>query len=192
MAIKVISCIELFHRLFDVPFAILGVNARSYRFFLSKDKKGSTIMSNKVTERRERKIKKAVETGNWKEVDRLLQQEQSNAERRDRYHHKKSLEKNISRNYGKQRELHEIVASSDLNPKEALEKKELEQAVNKAKEILEPIDRGIVEMVAEQGCSYKVTARCISEHYKKMSDVTVKSHYLKAIRKLASLLEDYR
>ena len=80
-------------------------------------------MSNKVTERRERKIKKAVETGNWKEVDRLLQQEQSNAERRDRYHHKKSLEKNISRNYGKQRELHEILASSDLNPQEALEKK---------------------------------------------------------------------
>lgn len=54
------------------------------------------------------------------------------------------------------------------------------------------LDRKIVEMVAEQGCSYKETARCISEHYKKMSDVTVKSHYLKAIRKLAPLLEDYR
>ncbi len=79
-----------------------------------------------------------------------------------------------------------------MNPQEVLEKKETEQAVNKAKEILEPIDREIVEMVAEQGCSYKETDRCISEHYKKMSDVTVKSHYLKAIRKLAPLLEDYR
>lgn len=46
-------------------------------------------MSNKVKERREAKIAKAVEAENWKEVDRLLQQEQSNAERRDRYHHKK-------------------------------------------------------------------------------------------------------
>ncbi|SUN44239.1 RNA polymerase sigma factor, sigma-70 family [Streptococcus dysgalactiae] len=79
-----------------------------------------------------------------------------------------------------------------MNPQEVLEKKEIEQAVNKAKEILEPIDREIVEMVAEQGCSYKETARYINEHYKKMSDVTVKSHYLKALKKLASLLEDYR
>lgn len=149
-------------------------------------------MSNKVKERREAKIAKAVEAENWKEVDRLLQQEQNNAERRDRYHHKKSLEENISRNYGKQRERHEIVASSDLTPEEALSLKELTQDIQKAKEALTILDRKIVEMVAEQGCSYKETARCISEHYKKMSDVTVKSHYLKAIRKLAPLLEDYR
>lgn len=70
--------------------------------------------------------------------------------------------------------------------------KELTQDIQKAKEALTILDRKIVEMVAEQGCSYKETARCISEHYKKMSDVTVKSHYLKAIRKLAPLLEDYR
>lgn len=149
-------------------------------------------MSNKVTERRERKIEKAVETGNWKEVDRLLQQEQSNAERRDRYHHKRSLEENTSRNTGKQRERHEILASSDPNPEEALTLKELKQNIHKAKETLTPIDREIVEMVAEQGCSYKETSRYISEHYKKMSDVTVKSHYLKALKKLAPLLADYR
>lgn len=52
-------------------------------------------MSNKVKERREAKIAKAVEAENWKEVDRLLQQEQSNAERRDRYHHKKKALKKI-------------------------------------------------------------------------------------------------
>lgn len=149
-------------------------------------------MSNKVNERREHKIKKAVETGNWKEVDRLLQQEQSNAERRDRYHQKRSLDRSISQNNDKQINRYDIIASSNLNPQEALEKKETEQAVNKAKEILDPIDREIVEMVAEQGYSYKETARYISEHYKKMSDVTVKSHYLKACRELASLLKDYR
>lgn len=149
-------------------------------------------MSNKVKERREVKIAKAVGAENWKEVDRLLQQEQYNAERRDRYHHKRSLEENVSHNDGKQRERHDLVASPDLNPQEALEKKEIEQAVNKAKKFLEPIDLEIVEMVAEQGCSYKETARYISEHYKKMSDVTVKSHYLKALRKLASLLAGYR
>lgn len=47
-------------------------------------------MSNKVKERRERNIQKAVEAKNWNEVTRLLQQEQNNAERRDRYHHKKA------------------------------------------------------------------------------------------------------
>ena len=70
-------------------------------------------MSNKVTERRERKIGEAVEAKNWDEVSRLLQQEQSNAERRDRYHHKRSLEESVSRNEGKRRERYEVVASPD-------------------------------------------------------------------------------
>ncbi|HHT7774691.1 TPA: RNA polymerase sigma factor [Streptococcus suis] len=149
-------------------------------------------MSGKVKQRREAKIVEAVNANNWEEVSRLLQQEQSNAERRDRYHRKRSLEENISRNDGKQRERHEMVASPDLNPEESLILKELKQDILKAKEILAPVDRKIVEMVAEQGLSYKETARRISEHYKKISDVTVKSHYLKAIDKLTPLLEDYR
>lgn len=149
-------------------------------------------MSIKVFERREQKIEEAAKNNNWKEVSRLLQQEQNNAERRDRYHHKRSLEENVSRDGKKYRERHEIVASSDLTPEEALSLKELTQDIQNAKEALTILDRKIVEMVAEQGCSYKKTARYISEHYQKMSDVTVKSHYLKALRKLASLLEDYR
>jgi hypothetical protein len=149
-------------------------------------------MSNKVKERRDAKIAKAVEAKNWDEVIRLLQQEQSNAERRDRYHHKRSLEESVSRNDGKRRERYEVVASSDLNPEEALILEELRQAIREAKASLSEIDRKIVEMIAEQGSSYKETARYISEHYKKMSDVTVKSHYFKALEKLASLLEDYR
>ncbi|HHS2726880.1 TPA: RNA polymerase sigma factor [Streptococcus agalactiae] len=149
-------------------------------------------MSNKVKERRDAKIAKAVEAKNWDEVSRLLQQEQSNAERRDRYHHKRSLEESLSRNDGKRRERYEVVASPDLNPEEALILEELRQAIREAKASLSAIDSKIVEMVAEQGCSYKATARYISEHYKKMSDVTVKSHYFKALEKLASLLEDYR
>ena len=36
-------------------------------------------MSNKVKERRERKIEEAIKAKNWDEVTRLLQQEQSNA-----------------------------------------------------------------------------------------------------------------
>lgn len=47
-------------------------------------------------------------------------------------------------------------------------------------------------MIAEQGSSYKETARYVTEHYKKMSDVTVKSHYCKALKKLAPLLKTYR
>lgn len=142
----------------------------------------------KVKQRRKHKIDKAVKANDWNEVSRLLQQEQNNAERRDRYHHKKSLEESISHNDGKQRERHEMIASSNLTPEEALYQKEF----HKAKEILSPIDREIVEMVAEQGANYSATARHISKHYKKMSDVTVKAHYVKALKKLAPLLEDYR
>lgn len=149
-------------------------------------------MSNKVKERREAKIAKAVEAENWKEVDRLLQQEQYNAERRDRYHHKRSLEEHVSRNNGKQRERHDLIASPDLNPEEALIQKDLKQAIHKAKEILQPIDRKIVEMIIEQESSYVETAQYISEHYKYMTRVTVKNHYLKALKELAPLLEDYR
>ncbi len=149
-------------------------------------------MSNKVKERRDAKIAKAVEAKNWDEVSRLLQQEQSNAERRDRYHHKRSLEESVSRNEGKRRERYEVVASSDLNPEEALILEELRQAIREAKASLSEIDRKIVEMIAEQGSSYKETARYVTEHYKKMSDVTVKSHYCKALKKLAPLLKTYR
>lgn len=149
-------------------------------------------MSNKVKERRERKIAKAAEAKDWKTVVHLLQQEQSNSERRDRYHQKRSMEESISRNDGKRRERYEVVASSDLNPEEALILEELRQAIREAKASLSAIDSEIVEMIAEQGSSYKETARYITEHYKKMSDVTVKSHYCKALKKLAPLLKAYR
>ena len=149
-------------------------------------------MSNKVKERRERKIAKDVEAKDWKTVVHLLQQEQSNSERRDRYHQKRSMEESISRNDGKRRERYEVVASSDLNPEEALILEELRQAIREAKASLSAIDSKIVEMIAEQGSSYKETARYITEHYKKMSDVTVKSHYCKALKKLAPLLKAYR
>ena len=87
-----------------------------------------------------------------------------------------------------QRDRYEIVASSDLNPEEALILKELKQAIHKAKETLSAIDRKIVE----DGSSYKETSRYITKQYKKMSDVTVKSRYERALKKLAPLLEDYR
>ena len=150
-------------------------------------------MSSKVQERRERKIAKAVEAKNWKTVNHLLQQEQSNAERHDRHHHKRSMEEHISRKDTKKLERHEFVASSDLTPEEALLQKERAEMIKSVKDkILTLRERDIVEMIAEEGCSYKATARYISEHHKKMSDVTVKSHYFKALEKLASLLEDYR
>lgn len=102
------------------------------------------------------------------------------------------MEENIARNDGKRRERYEVVASSDLNPEEALILEELIQAIREAKASLSEIDSKIVEMIAEQGSSYKETARYVTEHYKKMSDVTVKSHYCKALKKLAPLLKTYR
>lgn len=146
----------------------------------------------KVKERREYNIQIALKEGNWNRITHLLQQEQMNAERRDRYHHKRSLEENISRHDGKQRERHDLVACKTLTPEEALIERERNQAIREAKEVLSPLDRKIVELVAEKGWSYKKTARYISENDKKMSDMTVKSHYLKAIKTLATLLDDYR
>lgn len=93
MTVMVIFCIVLFRHVFGVPFVILGVQCSLISFLSVQGRKGRLAMSNKVKERREAKIAKAVEAENWKEVDRLLQQEQSNAERRDRYHHKKALKR---------------------------------------------------------------------------------------------------
>ncbi|MGV3408541.1 sigma-70 family RNA polymerase sigma factor, partial [Streptococcus agalactiae] len=132
-------------------------------------------MSNKVQERRERKIKEAIKAKNWDEVTRLLQQEQSNAERRDRCHNRRIKDETIASKNAKKSVRYDVIASSDLNPEEALILEELRQAIREAKASLSEIDSKIVEMIAEQGSSYKETARYITEHYKKMSDVTVKS-----------------
>ncbi|AKI96390.1 Hypothetical protein RDF_1975 [Streptococcus agalactiae] len=160
--------------------------------FCPKDRKELIIMSNKVQERRERKIKEAIKAKNWDEVTRLLQQEQSNAERRDRYHNRRIKDETIASKNAKKSVRYDVIASSDLNPEEALILEELRQAIREAKASLSEIDSKIVEMIAEQGSSYKETARYITEHYKKMSDVTVKSHYCKALKKLAPLLKAYR
>ena len=150
-------------------------------------------MSNKVTLRREQTIVKAAQENNWKEVSRLLQQEQNNAERRDRYHHKRSFEENVSQKDSKKREQHEVIANSDLTPEEALIQKERSEAIKLAKEkALTQKERDIVEMIAEQNFSYKKTARQITIIYGKISDVTVKDHYLKALKKLEIVLSDYR
>lgn len=149
-------------------------------------------MSNKVKERRELKIEEAVKAGDWNEVSRLLQQEQSNAERRDRYHHKRSMEEHVSRKDTKQRERHEFVASSDLTPEEALLQKERAEMIKSVKDkILTPRERDIVEMIAEHQLSKKETARHISKKYGKTTDVTINSHYNKAINKLKQALEGY-
>lgn len=191
MTIKVISCIGLFRRLFGVPFYTFRHSITAHNVsFCPRTERG--FMTKKTKESRMHKINKAVKANDWNEVSRLLQQEQNNAERRDRYYHKQSLDENVSYNDGKQRERYEMIASSDLTPEEALYQKELHKAKDKAKEKLSLIDRVIVEMVAEQEASYSATARHISKCYKKMSDVTVKAHYVKALKKLASLLEDYR
>lgn len=135
-----------------------------------------------------RKIELAIEAKDWKTVKKLLQQEEKNAECLNRYHHRRILEKKGSRNDGH----HEVVASSNMNPEEALILKELKQDIQKAKETLSPIDRDIVEMVAEQELSFKKTARRITLLHKKISDVTVKAHYLKALKKLEALLSNHR
>lgn len=180
------SCIELFRCFFVVPFGILSVQ---YLLILFPSVQRTERSSQ---ERRERKIKEAIKAKNWDEVTRLLQQEQSNAERRDRYHNRRIKDETIASKNAKKSVRYDVIASSDLNPEEALILEELRQAIREAKASLSEIDSKIVEMIAEQGSSYKETARYITEHYKKMSDVTVKSHYCKALKKLAPLLKAYR
>ncbi len=146
----------------------------------------SWCLMGKVTDRREQMIEAAAVNKDWDTVERLLDQELNNAERRDRYHHKRSLEFNISKN-GRRTELHDVVKDKAKNPEEALIKNELDIAIEDAKKQLSPIDRQIFELKVEEDKSYSAIARIVGR-----SDKTVKSHYFKAISTLRFLLTDYQ
>lgn len=140
----------------------------------------------KVTDRREQMIEAAAANKDWDTVVRLLDQELNNAERRDRYHHKRSFEFNISKN-GRRTELHDVVKDKAKNPEEVLITNELAFAIEDAKKQLSPIDRQIFELKVEEGKSYSAIARIVG-----ISDKTVKSHYIRAKTTLRFLLADYQ
>lgn len=148
-------------------------------------------MSKKIIQRRERKIQEAVQADDWSALDLLLQQELSNAERRDRYHNRRIKDGTIATKKAKQNVRFDTMPSTALSPEEALILKELKLDIAKAKASLTPLDRDIVEMIAEQGLSYRETARRISAIHGKVSDITVKNHYIKTCDKLASYLQEY-
>ena len=143
-------------------------------------------MSTKIEKRRNRKIEEAAKKGYWDKVDKLLDQQLNNAERRDRAHNKKSLDMNISREQRKTG-LYEVLTNS-VNSAESISlEKELIFQCDNALQQLSQVERTIVlARTAEQPVSYAELSRQLN-----LSDKTVKSYFQKACKKLKSLLIDY-
>ncbi|WP_061866400.1 RNA polymerase sigma factor [Streptococcus oralis] len=139
----------------------------------------------KVTDRRNKKIDEAVSNNEWDEVLRLMSQSLQNAERRDRYHSKQSLDKNISKG-SRKTELHEIITNVVSSETQLLEK-ELIMHCDLALQQLSSVDRTIVlGRTAEKPLSFVELGRQVG-----LTDKTVKSHYLKALEQLKEYLSDY-
>ena len=95
----------------------------------------------KVTDKRNKKIDEAVSNNDWNEVLRLMDQPFQNAERRDRYHSKQSLDKNISKD-ARRTELYEIITNVPSSETQLLEK-ELIMHCDSALQQLSFVDRTI-------------------------------------------------
>lgn len=138
-----------------------------------------------VTDKRNKKIDEAVSNNDWNEVLRLMDQPLQNAERRDRYHSKQSLDKNISKN-ARRAELYEIITNVPSSETQLLEK-ELIMHCDSALQQLSFVDRTIVlGRIAEKPLSFVELGRQVG-----LTDKTVKSHYLKALEQLEEYLSDY-
>ena len=76
-------------------------------------------MTNKVENKRERKIANAVKSGDWSGVDKLLSQAMDNLERKERYYGKTSLNATVT-NEGRATELMDLYPDNTYNPIEQL------------------------------------------------------------------------
>lgn len=188
MTIAVISCIELFRRLFGVPrclrLTILLIFVSFCPTFRTDRKKQN--MSNKVNERRERKIFEAKKNNDWDEIIRLLNQSVDNQERKDRKNHLISLNSEVVTD-GCVSEIMDFVQDNTYNPIEKLLNRELTRYLVDALSKLSDDDYIIVIDIALYGKS----ALQLTKETSIKSHKTVKSHYEKAIQNLKKELEKY-
>nr|WP_269207778.1 hypothetical protein [Streptococcus equi] len=72
-------------------------------------------MTNKVEDKRERKIANAVKSGDWSGVNKLLSQAMDNLERKERYYGKTSLNATVT-NEGRATELMDYILIILITP----------------------------------------------------------------------------
>lgn len=143
-------------------------------------------MTNKVENKRNANITKAVKAGDWSSVDKLLNQPFENLKRKDRDHGLSSLNAEV-RTEGEPTEVMDLYADNTFNPIEELLAKERNKHLYNAISKLSEDDRYIFLAITLHGTS----ALQLTQETKHKSHKTVQSHYLKALEALKDELKNY-
>ncbi len=143
-------------------------------------------MANKVENKRNAKITKAVKAGDWSSVDKLLSQPFKNLKRKDRDYSLSSLNAEVQTE-GEYTEVMDLYADNTFNPIEELLIKERNERLYNALSKLSEDDRHIFLAITLHGTS----ALQLTQETKYKSHKTVQSHYLKALEALKDELKNY-
>lgn len=136
----------------------------------------------KVAERREQKIKEAAAEADWDEVQRLLNQPYENAERKDRYHGKVSLDYHYSDD---KTTLYDFVSHGKDALEVILEKEAIEK-IHEAIASLPEIEQKIISEIDFSGMRPTEVAKKLA-----LADSTISRKHKKVLEKLELLLEEY-
>ena len=143
-------------------------------------------MSNKVEERRNRKIAEAVHNNNWEEVSRLLDQPMENLERKDRDYKLSSLNAETS-SEGRTTEVMDSYPDNTYNPVEQLLIKERNEYLNRVLDKLSADDLHIFLEITLNGTSaLQLTKETMYKSHK-----TVQRHYESSCELLKEELKKY-
>lgn len=154
-------------------------------FFSVLGRKGN-FMTNKVEDKRERKIANAVKSGDWSGVDKLLSQAMDNLERKERYYGKTSLNATVT-NEGRATELMDLYPDNTYNPIEQLLIKERNEHLYNVLSKLPEVDLHIFLEIALYGTS----ALQLTKETPFKSHKTVKKHYEDTLNILKEELGKY-
>ncbi len=144
------------------------------------------FMTNKVEDKRERKIANAVKSGDWSGVDKLLSQAMDNLERKERYYGKTSLNATVT-NEGRATELMDLYPDNTYNPIEQLLIKERNEHLYNVLSKLPEVDLHIFLEIALYGTS----ALQLTKETPFKSHKTVKKHYEDTLNILKEELGKY-
>lgn len=143
-------------------------------------------MTNKVNNKRNANITKAIKEGDWSSVDKLLNQPFENLERKDRKYGVSSLNA-VIRTEGGPTEVMDLYADNTFNPIEQLLAKDRNERLYNALSKLSEDDRHIILEMTLNGAS----ALQLTQETKYKSHKTVQSHYQKALELLREEIKNY-
>lgn len=149
---------------------------------MTKKQNSKQPKSNKVAIRREKEIKKAIERGDWKKVAHLLSVPLDNAERKDRYHGKLSLNFTYKR-----KEMLDFLPdnSRHSNPLESLIYEEDIKIVYQTIDEFDDIEQTIIFGYFFEDKNFTQLAKEVH-----LSDKTVKRRLEKSLKLLREKLEE--